>query len=216
MVNNEEGLVSDNCPGPIVRRIEEAILATGIPKRGVRTAIIEITGISKGALVKWFSGDTQAPRVEHIDAISDHLDVDLRWLIKGIGYSPLTEDPAFLEGVDDHSDTHPSASALTGRIRKILLAANVPCLDIPPRLAEICALPIANIEAWGDGSIQPQADELAAISKYYGVDLLWLITGTLTPPPEKHESSGYSLNNGDIKELGNVLLLPSRASSYRN
>jgi len=72
-----------NYPGPIVSRIEELILKNGIHKRQVRKTIVEITGITKPALVKWFSGDTTHPALQHLISISDFYNTSLEWLAKG-------------------------------------------------------------------------------------------------------------------------------------
>lgn len=84
--NSEDDFMSsidDNYPGPIVSRIEELILKNGIPKRQVRRTIVEITGITKSALVKWFSGDTTHPALQHLILISDFYNTSLEWLAKG-------------------------------------------------------------------------------------------------------------------------------------
>ena len=202
-----------NEPGPIVQRIENAILATGTSKRSVRNTIMEITGITKGALVKWFSGDTAAPRVEHLVALSDHLDIDLIWLIKGTLKSSRSPEEA--QTAEDIYKI--PAGSVVGRIKKILLAANVPAHDLYQKLGEICAIPSTCAETWDNSQHTPEAENLAAISKYYGIDLQWLITGQLKPrsPKSMDESESSQRAEGWI-QMGNVQLRPWEVRNYQS
>ena len=94
----------------------------------------------------------------------------------------LTEEADVAADEEETDDFGAGGGSLLIRLRKVLLAANVTCAEVPDKLAEICALPATTILKWGLGTLQPQAEDLATISKYYGVDLLWLITGVLSRP----------------------------------
>lgn len=70
-------------PGPIVQRLCEAILATGINQCDIRKKIRKHTGVSKQNLTHWFNGTTRSPSTDHLVALSDEYQIDLTWLLTG-------------------------------------------------------------------------------------------------------------------------------------
>lgn len=71
-------------PGEIVQRIKQLILDRGVPPNQVRTQIMEVTGISKQGLSKWFSGDTPSPRTADLLRIAYYYKTDLNWIMTGL------------------------------------------------------------------------------------------------------------------------------------
>lgn len=71
-------------PGEIVQRIKQLIEDHGVAANQVRAKIMEITGISKQGLSKWFSGDTPNPRTTDLLAVAYHYKIDLNWIMTGL------------------------------------------------------------------------------------------------------------------------------------
>lgn len=71
-------------PGEIVLRIKQLIEDQGVPPNQVRAQIMEVTGISKQGLSKWFSGDTPSPRTADLLRIAYHYKKDLNWIMTGL------------------------------------------------------------------------------------------------------------------------------------
>lgn len=71
-------------PGEIVLRIKQLFEEQGVPPNQVRAQIMEVTGISKQGLSKWFSGDTPSPRTADLLRIAYHCKKDLNWIMTGL------------------------------------------------------------------------------------------------------------------------------------
>ena len=71
-----------------------------------------------------------------------------------------------------------TGNKISDRIEIILDHFGISKRDRTGVLANICGLSPQAIYKWFDGSTHnPTAENLAAIAKYYKVDLMWLITG---------------------------------------
>ena len=215
-------------PGPqMARRIEAELLKQGFPEgQSVKTAMAEAAGISETSIYKWFDGSTKSPQGIAVAFICQEYNLDTQWILlggktaipkKNEENQPLPEQSVSSESSNNillKDDVFMPITTLVGRIQKICLAATVQCKDVPAALSEICAVTPAVVRQWGDGTLHPSADDLAAICKNYGIDLFWLVTGVLLGPQGIPTTS--SINSGEFNDLGNVQLRPWRTESYAN
>lgn len=166
---------------PIVDRIEQMLVERGIQKNQVRNTIIEITGLSKQALVKWFNGDTASPRAEHIAQIAEMYNADLAWLITGKKLDPNNHITAIKESNDiDSVDGH--GTLIADRLATAMTGVGVEPRKIRSTMATICGITAQGVHSWFNGQTKaPQAQHIAAVAKYTDADLHYLITGEKNP-----------------------------------
>ncbi|MGB1951687.1 MAG: LexA family protein [Marinobacter sp.] len=65
-------------------RLEQALSAAGINRRGAGALLSRLTGVTPKAAAKWINGESE-PRKEKLEAIADRCHVRAEWLEYGVG-----------------------------------------------------------------------------------------------------------------------------------
>lgn len=172
-------MTDHDMPGAVALRIRELIESKGIEKDQVRKKIMEVTGISKQGLTKWYSGDTPIPRTKDIVAIAKHFRADLIWLQTGQTieeYKKFMVNGAASSQVDFGEPKSQSSSQRENHVLDRLLEGiqRSGVTDISKSLMETAREVFATnydyiVREWLKGEREPSFQEAAKLCEFYGI-----------------------------------------------
>jgi transcriptional regulator with XRE-family HTH domain len=81
-------------------RLIEACEDKGLPERGRQTALAKQFGVSQQAARKWLDGES-FPEVDKVIAMAEWLEVNVNWLLQGVGAKSLDKLPTRALVIDE-------------------------------------------------------------------------------------------------------------------